>query len=94
MKQDKIYKSKSGKQFKIGKFSAPFHMDAVTFTQEEFDWLKSQNLKPEEFDFLWNAKKENHNYPMIPTEYIAENEKVSDKYSREIINLLKGKRDA
>jgi len=86
----KTYKSKSNKQFKIGKFHAPFHMDVVTFTEEEFQWMKDQHLTTDQFDFLWLAKKENFRYPIIPDKHIEESEKVSDKYSREIIELLKG----
>lgn len=90
MKQDKIYKSKSGKQFKIGKFPAPFHMDAVTFTQEEFDWMKAQKLTPEQFDFLWNAKKENHNYPMIPTQDVEKQANMGFVWAGKIIDDLNG----
>lgn len=89
MKPDKIYKSKSGKQFKIGKFAAPFHNDVVTFTQEEFDWLKLQNLKPDEFDFLWLAKKDNFNYKMIPDEHIEKQTNMGVVWAGKILDDLK-----
>lgn len=84
----KVYHSKSGKRFSITNVNKPSDGEVVFFTQREFDWLKSQNLKQEEFDLVWNLKKENHLYDPVPLEQSEKAQTVADKYAKEIIEML------
>jgi len=86
----KIYKSKSGKPFYISKFPAPIKDDIVTFTENEFQWMKDQCLTSDQFDFLWMAKKEDFRYPVIPQQEENKAQTIADKYCTEIINMYKG----
>jgi len=86
---NRTYKSKAGLLFHIG-IPAPFKENTVTFSPEEFSWLKDKNLSLDEFAFLWNAKRDDFRYEMIPSQETIKSEKISDKYASEIINQLKG----
>lgn len=91
----KVYKSKLGLRFCIAPFQAPLKKcpetleDIVTFSEAEWDWIKSQNLKPEEFKVLWSLKKDDFRYNPIPSE-----QKTGPEWAKLIINQLKGRNDS
>ena len=85
----KIYTSKNGKKFSITTLPKPSEGEVVYFTQREFDWLKAKNLTPQEFEVVWNLKRENHAYSPIPEEEVAKAESVADRYGKAIIEQLK-----
>lgn len=51
-------------------------------------WLKKEKLKPEHFKFLWLAKKEDHNYQMLPDEVLSLGEQLAQKYMPSIRPML------
>lgn len=87
----KIYKSKNNKQFRIVDFPKPAENEVIYLTRKEYDWIKEQNFTGSEFDFIHQAKIEDHMCQIIPDCEIKENVNVSEKYSTEIINMLKGR---
>lgn len=86
----KTYKSKNGKEFRIVDISKPADGNIIYLTRAEFDWIKSQDFQNDEFDFIHQAKLENYTYRIIPETEVKESIKISQKYSEEIINKLKG----
>lgn len=87
----KIYKSKEGLQFRISTISMPSDGHIVYFTQAEFDWIKSQNLGPNEFRFLWLSKKEDHLYQIIPEVDLNAAAQLANKYVPGILKEIKNK---
>ena len=90
--KQKIYTSKLGLKFAITQFNKPAIGDVVFFTQTEFDWIKEQNLKPEEFRFLWLSKKENYLYQIFPEEAQEAQKNIGLQIAGEIIKQLKGEK--
>lgn len=90
--KEKVYTSKLGLKFAISQFNKPASGDVVFFTQSEFDWIKKQDLKPEEFQFLWLSKKENHLYSPVPEQSQEEHKNIGLQIASEIIKQLKGEK--
>jgi len=86
----KIKTSKNGKKFCVVSISKPADGDIVFLTHKEFEWILKQNFKNNEFDFIHQAKIENYTYRIIPEDEVKESIKIAQKYSREIIDKLKG----
>lgn len=90
----KIYTSKSGRKFAITKINKPAQDGVVFFLETEWLWLRQQIPKPttEEFNCIWELKREDHNYNPIPEADEKDAKALADKYATEIIEQLrKGK---
>jgi hypothetical protein len=89
----KTYKSKSGKEFRISKFPKEKEGEIVYFTEDEFMWLKSNNVSPEEFNFIHNAKLLDFRFEIITKQEeekkISNAKMLADKYATPIIERLK-----
>jgi hypothetical protein len=85
------YKSKSGRKFLITKYPIPSKGDLVYFTQDEWEWMKEQKLRSEEFDALWEFKKDDHTYQMIPDKDNAVGKTLADNYVPAILEEIKRK---
>lgn len=86
----KIFTSKLGLKFSISAVPRPGEGDVVFFTEEEWIWIKSKGLSPEEFKCLWYLKKEDFRYNPIPEREDKRAEDLAKKYASEIIGKLKG----
>ncbi len=86
--KSKIYVSREGLSFSIVKFPKPAIGSVVYFTEKEFEWLKKEKLKPEHFKFLWLAKKDDHNYQMLPDDVLSLGEQLAQKYMPSIRPIL------
>lgn len=87
----KIYESKLGLKFVISPIAKPADGDVVYFSQAEWDYMKSQKLDPEQFKIVWNLKKENHRYSMMPEDEPKPINHAYSKIGNEIIEMLRGK---
>lgn len=86
----KTYVSKGGKSFRIVDMPKPADGDIIYLTRAEYDWIKNQHFTGSEFDFIHQAKLEDYCYRIIPETEVKESIKIAQKYSREIIDKLKG----
>lgn len=83
----KTYKNKSGREFRITPQPRPAEGSVVYFTQEEFTWMKGQNISTEEFEYLWLLKREDHRAQIMPE--VSEKEKsTASKYCEAIREML------
>lgn len=87
----KIYTSKLGLKFAISAVQRPMKDGVIFITQREMDWIKEQNLEPEEFKALWLLKSEDHRYDPIPERAETEAQKLANEYAPKIIDKLKGR---
>lgn len=105
MKTEIIIKtSKSGKKYYIASHQKMAVGDAVCFSTNEFNWMLSQKLTPEQFDILYQMKIEDWTCSVIPVigkeEHIESYKKSDSKLSPAaqltldtIYRTLKGKCD-
>jgi hypothetical protein len=84
----KVYTSKLGLRFSISQLNRPKQGDVVFFTIAEWDWMKTQNLKPEEFKALWHLKSENHHYCPIPEQEQIKQCEDTAKIAAEVIKSI------
>lgn len=89
MSTDKVYISKLGYKFSICEFAQKADGDVVYFSQMEYDWIKSKKLSSSEFAILWNLKKENFRYDIIPDVEKSSGLLLANKYVPEIIEMIK-----
>ena len=83
----KTYKNKSGREFRITPQPRLADGNIVYFTQEEFTWMKQQNISTEEFEYLWLLKRDDCNAQIMPE--ISEKEKTTaSKYCEAIREML------
>jgi hypothetical protein len=85
----RVYTSQAGCRFAIVPISRPSLEGIVFFSSAEFDWLRAQNLSPEEFKVVWALKRDNHEYSPVPEEVIARAITVAQSTAADIISMLK-----
>lgn len=61
----KTYVSKNGFEFRIADYHRPRDGDVVYFTRKEFDFIKSLNVEPVEFDYIWRMRYFDHRSEII-----------------------------
>lgn len=88
----KVYVSKKGRKFGITNAHRPSEGDVVFFTRAEFDWMKSQNLAPDEFEALWLLKRDDFRYNPIPQEETDKAIGMAEEYCMKIRAKLMGVR--
>lgn len=103
----KVYKSKNGLKFALCEQPTPTKDETVFFTAAEFSWIKAQNFTAKQFEFVWQAKKEDFNYSPIPLEKEPHAEQYkkpetksskwlqkdeSLRYASSILNFLRGRK--
>lgn len=87
---DKVYTSQLGLEFHIGPYPCPTKNGRPTFTRSEYEWIKQQGLKPDEFAFLHKAKLEDYTYSMIPEKEVSQAALWAKEFGDKIIAKLKG----
>lgn len=85
----KIYKSKLGLKFSISTTHLPEKDGVVFFRHDEWDWIKKQELSPEEFKVIWDLKKDDYQYNPVPKKEKDEASVMADRYCEEIKAMLK-----
>ncbi len=88
----KVYTSKLGLKFSIVPFNKPHAGEVVFFTQSEWDWIKKQNLKPEEFKAIWFLKRDNYQYDPIPVEETKQGAIDTVEFAKQVIESIWGKK--
>lgn len=82
------YKSKLGRLFRIAKICKPREGEVVFFSEDEWIWIKAQDLNSEQFDLLWRFKYEDYRHEIITESIRAEQKEIAKKYSTAILESL------
>lgn len=89
----KTYESRSGKPFRIEDFPKPSTVDVIYITPAEFDFIKSSNMSPEEFDYIWLMRMRDYTFQIIPDSEKLSAKELAIKYATQIKEMLRGKKD-
>lgn len=86
----KLYE-KFGKKFGISIMPQQGTDDHVMFSSDEWLWLKDQNLTQEQFDYIWNTKRQDFRAQIIPDEHQVKGKTLADQFVPEINKSLREK---
>ena len=84
----KIYTLKCGKQIAFAPTPRPAWGDVVFFTPEEWAYVQAQKYPQSYKLHLWNAKKADCNYQVVPPEHGKTQRQLAQEYSARIREML------
>lgn len=85
----KIYKSKDGLEFRILDINTPQTDGIVNWTRAEFDWIKTNNIKGDEYKAIHYLKQENYLFSPIPEEELSKSARLAKEYGEKILSSLR-----